>query len=310
MSEIIRWLLLLVCLVFMPSFLIGVIRKTKAFLQNRVGAPIWQHVADLIKLFRKGEVVSENASWLLRTSSVISVSVMIVIACLTPWLSFKPATQADDLFLIIYLFAVIRFFAILASLDTGSAFGAVGASREATLSILVEPSVILALVAVCLGAHTSNLSVAFAVSNVCSMSHAPLWLLAGSGLFLASLVELSRMPVDDPTTHLELTMVHEAMILENSGPNLALIEFSTALRLLVFYGLSAQCFLHAFGCVGRFNEVTCGVISMGIIIVLAVVTAVVETVAVKLKWTKVPEFVAYGLTMSLLALIVALGVSW
>lgn len=294
------------CLVLMPSLSIGVIRKSKAFLQNRVGAPLWQHLVDLLKLLRKGETVSENASWLLRAAPVINVAAMLGIACLAPWVSFKPATPADDLFLLIYLFALIRFFTILASLDPGSAFGAFGASREATLSVLVEPGIILALVAVSLAAHTSNLSAVFALSAGHSMNEPPLWLLAGSGLFLSAIVELSRMPVDDPSTHLELTMVHEAMILENSGPNLALIEFGSALRLVVLYGLSAQCFLHAAGCVFPLGDVARGLLSVGAILLLGVATAVVETVSVKLKWTRVPEFVAYGVAMSLLALLVAL----
>ncbi len=311
MSTILLWLLTFSCLLFLPSLTIGIIRKTKARLQNRVGAPLWQHLFDTIKLLRKSETVSENSSWILRVNTVINISIMITLAFLTPWLSFKPATSADDLFLLIYLFAAIRFFAILSSLDPGSAFGAFGASREATLSVLVEPAIILALSAVALSAHTSNLSLVFALTANTPISQAPLWLLAGAGLFLSSLVELSRMPVDDPTTHLELTMVHEAMMLENSGPNLALLEFSSALRLVVLYGLSGQCFLHALHCIWPFASAAGILLSISIIFALAVVTSLIETVSVRLKWTRAPEFVAYGLTMSLLALLVALvtGVS-
>src|SRR5262249_18302021 len=132
------------------------------------------------------------------------------------------------------------------------------------------------------------------------------WILAGAGLFLSSLVGLSRMPVDDPTTHLELTMVHEAMIIENSGPNLALVEMTYALRLSIFYGLTVQCFLHALTALSAMSMPDLAALSVGGIFVLVGVTAVLETVMVKLKWTKCPEFIAYALTMGLFASMAAI----
>ena len=307
MNELINWLFVFLCLALLPGITIGIIRKTRALLQNRIGAPLWQHFMDIWKLLQKWQTVSEDASWLFRAAPALNLSALLAIACLSPWVSFKPATAADDLFLLIYLFAVIRFFTILASLDTGSSFGAFGASREATLSVLVEPGVILALTAVALTGQTSNLSLVFGSTGTNSLALAPVWLLSGAGLFLLSLVELSRSPVDDPTTHLELTMIHEAMILENSGPNLALIEFGTALRLVILYGLSSQCFLHALKCRLSIEATTGGILSIIFIFVLALITAVIETVSVKLKWTRVPEFIAYGISMSFLAVLVALA---
>ena len=133
--------------------------------------------------------------------------------------AFQPASTGRGHFLILYLFGAVRFFTIIAALDTGSPFGAFGASREATLAMLTEPAIMLSLVAVVLPSQCSDLSQAFALPTVTGAHQADIaiWILAGTGLFLASLVELSRMPIDDPTTHLELTMVHEAMIIENSG---------------------------------------------------------------------------------------------
>ena len=205
--------------------MLGCLRKAKARLQNRIGASVLQPYYDLYKLFCKGETVSDVASWIFRNTAAINFSVIFLIAICVPWLSFKPNFVGADLVLVIYMFAVARFFTVLAALDTGSAFAGFGASREVTLAMLVEPAIMLCLASMAVVAGSTDLNVIFSYQNI-SMSHSnALWAMAGTGLFLASLVELSRMPVDDPTTHLELTMVHEAMILENSGPNLALTFF-------------------------------------------------------------------------------------
>ena len=186
---------------------------------------------------------------------------MLVIAFIAPWLSYgQHFINSSDIFLIIYLFGLARFFTVLAALDAGSVFGGFGASREVTLALLVEPGVILCFASLgCVG-HTSSLAQIFSYSvsqNQVLYEEPALWLLAGTVLFLASLVELSRMPVDDPNTHLELTMVHEAMILENSGPNLALTEYTHYLKMCILLGLSGQCFLHAVLSACRASRVEC-----------------------------------------------------
>jgi len=306
MNAVIHWLMVFATLIILPPAVVGVIRKTKARLQNRVGAPIWQPYLNLIKLLAKGETVSSTASWVFRAVSAANLSIVFLVAILTPWLSFKPNVDGDDLFLIVYLFALMRFLMILSALDAASPFGGFAASREATLSLLVEPAVVLSLAALALPQHTSSLTEVFTTWSPDSLEF-PLWLLSGTGLFLSSLAELSRMPVDDPTTHLELTMVHEAMIIENSGKNLALVDFTYAVRLTVLFGLSAQCFLHAVVMAWPMAGAWRAVWSIGGILILALTTAVIEGTAVKLAWRKVPEFIAYGLTMSLLAAMVAVA---
>jgi formate hydrogenlyase subunit 4 len=136
----------------------------------------------------------------------------------------------------------------------------------------------------------------------------PLWFIAGVALFLSSLVELSRMPVDDPTTHLELTMVHEAMILENSGRNLALTEYAHLLKMTVLFGLTAQCFLHGINAFSHFSHIALIVLSLLGPLVLAFTVGFIESATVKLRWTKVPEFIAYSVLMSLLCIFIAVGV--
>jgi len=307
MTEAIRWLLFLSSVLFLPPLTVGVIRKTKARLQNRVGAPVFQPILNLLKLLQKGETISYTASWLFRAVCPVNMGIVILIAFLTPWVSYKPSVAGEDIFLVIYLLALVRFLTILASLDSASPFGAFASSREATIALLVEPAVILSLVSLAIPVRTSNLGQIFSFGSGSGGSDPALWLLAGTGLFLASLVELSRMPVDDPTTHLELTMVHEAMIIENSGKNLALVEYAHALRMALLYGLSGQCYLHAFCLFVPVTEWVRAGLSLALVLGLGVVTALIEGTAVKLQWRKVPEFIAYGLTMSLLATLVAIA---
>jgi formate hydrogenlyase subunit 4 len=303
---IFQWLLFVVCLVFLPPILIGILRKSKARLQNRIGASIFQPLYDLQKLLRKGETLSTVTSWIFRNTSAINFATLIVVALLVPWLSFKPFVSGADLFLVIYLLALARFFTVLAALDAGSAFGGFGASREVTLALLVEPAIMLCFASLGTVAHSSDLNFIFSYDNTRLLQYGAIWFIAGIGLFLASLVELSRMPVDDPTTHLELTMVHEAMILENSGRNLALVEYSHFLKMAVMFGVSGQCFLHA---IPFFWETTatiraCGSLAAVLLAILAV--AFIEGTSVRLRWTKMPEFIAYSVVMSLLCLFIAI----
>ncbi len=223
MTEVLQYFLSFACLVLMPFLTIGIIRKIKARMQNRVGAPIWQPLFDCLKLLRKNQTISDTTTWLFRVSCALNAATMLLIAWIVPWLSFKPSCPGDDLFLLLYLLALLRFMTILGALDSASVFGAFGASREAYLGMLSEPAMFISLAALGLLVHSSSLSVIFDFSNSCSVLDLPVWLASATGLYLSSIVDLSRMPIDDPTTHLELTMVHEAMHIENSGKNLALV---------------------------------------------------------------------------------------
>lgn len=301
MSMFANWMLLILSILILPGLSAGVLRKTKSLLQNRIGAPLFQPFLDLFKLLRKNQVLSEDASWVMRFSTVINLSSVILVACMVPWLSFQPKVAFDDLFLVVYLLAGARFFTMLAAMDTGSPFGGFGASREATLSLLVEPAVVLGLAALAIMGKTTRLGFLLSFDVPHSLESFPIWLLVGTAIFLSSLVELSRMPIDDPTTHLELTMVHESMLIELSGPNLALAELAYSVRMVVMYGLTVQCFLHALNCIASINTALLAVLSIAGILLLSTVTAIIETVFVKLRWSRTPEFIAYSLTMSLFA---------
>ncbi|MBX9693481.1 MAG: NADH-quinone oxidoreductase subunit H, partial [Cyanobacteria bacterium] len=234
-------------------------------------------------------------------------AVAVLIALSSPWLPGMPVLFHSDVFLFVYLFASLRFFTVLSSLDTGSPFGGFAASREVTLAVLVEPANMLCLAALAVVAKSTSLTEIFSYGSSYLSNCPALWIMAGCGLFLTSLVELSRMPADDPTTHLELTMVHEAMILENSGPNLALTEYAAAVKLLVLMGLTGQCFLHAVSGVWTMQEEIQTIVGLTALFTLVGLIAVFEATAVKLRWTKLPEFIAYAVTFGLLCLAFVVG---
>lgn len=300
------YLVYLVLVLLVPLLLIGFLQNIKAKLQNRVGPPLLQPFFNFFKLWNKTQVLSEEASYLFRFGIVINFCIAMYLNLSVPWLNFSPAIVGMDLFLFVYLLAAARFLNILSALDAGSPFGTFSGSREAALSFLTEPSLVLCLLAPCLLASSNILSDVFSFQAT-TPDNPAVWIFACLGLFLVGLVELSRMPVDDPTTHLELTMVHEAMIIEASGRNLALSEYAYALKLTLFFGLSVQCGLHAMGNWLPSNEWLMLLLSILGLFFLAIILALLETVLIKLKWTKCPDFIAYALTMAMFACIVALG---
>lgn len=286
-----------------PLLLVGVVRKIKARMQNRVGSPILQAFYDIGKLLRKGETISGTASWVFSLAPRLNLAVVGVVALLVPWSGARVPGAWDsstNLLLVIYLLGLGKFVSMLAAMDTGSAFGGLGASRDALISVLVEPALMIGLGALAFGAKSMDLSVIY--SSPASQSVA---ILVGASLVVIALSELSRMPVDDPTTHLELTMVHEAMVLENSGRNLALVELAVALRTCIFFGLAAQTLLHAVPQYSGLPSLLRYSVGVASLFVMGVLVAVAEGVLVKLNWRRVPSFVAYAIALSSLAALIA-----
>ncbi len=234
-----------VLVLLVSPFVIGLIRKVKARLQCRRGASPLQPYSDLIKLFRKGVVVSNNTSWLFTATPYILFASTFAASLLVPvFLSRIPLNFAGDVITVVSLLTVGTFFLMLAGLDAGSAFGGMGSSREAIIFSLTEPAMILSIFAVGLTAGSTNLSTI--VHNTALMqgivTDPPPHLMALAALFIVTLAETGRVPVDNPATHLELTMIHEAMVLEYSGRYLALIEWASALKLLLFLTLLSNVF--------------------------------------------------------------------
>jgi len=286
----------------LPFFLVGLLRMGKARLQNRQGPPLLQPFWDIAKLLRKGETVSKTTTWVFRGAPIVSLAAMIAVALMVPWLGV-PSPLPGDLFLVVYLMALGKFVTGLAALDTGSSFGALGASREAAVSLQAEPAMVIALAALATHAHSSALAALLAPGQGGSHLFVVIPLVVAA-LWLAITAELARMPIDDPTTHLELTMIHEALILENSGRNLALVEIAVALKMAVLIGLIAQVVLIACP---RLSPAVTYPLSLGLILAGGAVLALMESVLVKLRWRRIPNLLSFALTAGALAcLIVAL----
>ena len=233
-------LLHLVLLLILPPLLLGVINKTKAFFAGRVGAPLLQPYYDIIKLFKKGMVVSSSTTWIFRAGPLVALAASVTAGLLIP-LGNVPAiiTFAGDFLLFAYLFALARFFTTSAALDTGSPFEGMGSAREVTFAVLTEPALFFAFLVLARLSNSISLGgmLSIGVTPMYAVGNAAPLVLIVLGLLIVLLAENCRLPVDDPTTHLELTMIHEAMILDHSGPLLGLIEYGSAIKLFVLESL-------------------------------------------------------------------------
>ena len=295
---------MLLALLLAPG-LVGLIRWMKARLQNRRGAPAWQPYLELRKLFQKEVVVSRNASWLFRAAPFVIFASTTVAAALVPVLA-APLTfdTMGDLITLVYLLVLGTFCLALAGLDPGSAFGGMGASREVTVAALAEPTVGLAVFALALSAGSTNLGriVAATIEDPAG-ALSPGHLLAFGALFIVTLAETGRLPVDNPATHLELTMIHEAMVLEYSGRYLALIEWAAAIKLLILFALLGNLFV-PWG-VARALTAEALLLAAGSfvlkLVALAVTVAVLETRIAKLRLFRVPELLSASFVLALLA---------
>ncbi len=220
----------------LAPFLVGIIRKAKAFLSCRQGPPLRQTYIDLFKLFRRGIVRSRTASWVFDLSAPVILGTSVVLAGATPLFS-RAVPLPMHFILYIYLMSLPRFFQTLAGLDTGSAFGGLGSSREATVAAMAEPALLLSLCGVGFLGKSQLLDGMLGGIPPGRIFLRPELILIAGTLFLVLLAENSRIPVDDPATHLELTMIHEAMVLDHSGIDLGMIQLAAALRLTVFSAL-------------------------------------------------------------------------
>jgi formate hydrogenlyase subunit 4 len=287
--EVVQGLLALV----MAPGLVGLVRWLKARAQNRRGAPPWQPYRELRKLFGKEVVMSTNASWLFRLAPYVVFGSTAAAAFLVPLLAVpRPVDVVGDLLVLVYLLLLATVCLALAGLDPGSAFGGMGASREVTVAALAEPTIALAIFALALGAGSTNLG-----------QISPGHVLAFVALFIVMLAENGRLPVDNPATHLELTMIHEAMVLEYSGRYLALLEWAAALKLLVFFVLLGNLFV-PWGVATRLTPGALGLAAGSLVakfLVLAVIVAALETRVAKLRLFRVPELLSASFVLALLA---------
>lgn len=276
--------------------LVGLVRWLKARLQNRRGAPVWQPYWELAKLFQKEVVVSSNASWLFRAAPFIVFASTVAVTFLVPILAVPlPFDGVGDLLVVVYLLLLGTFFLALAGLDPGSPFGGMGASREMTVAALAEPTVALAIFALALGAGSTNLGQIVARTMTSpGASLSPGHLLAFGALFIVTLAETGRLPIDNPATHLELTMIHEGPLLEYAGRDLAYLQWAAAARHWVVLVLGAELFLpHPAGFAGAVAALAAAVAlqCFGL--------AAIETAQAKMRILRVPALLGLGCAVAL-----------
>ena len=285
--------------------LVGLLRTLKARLAGRRGPNPWQLYFDLAKLLRKETVVSETTSWVFGVTPYVLAATMLVAAAVVPVIVTRPALAfAGNVVLLMYLFMLGTFFLALAGLDSGSAFGGMGSSRGIAVAALAEPTIMLAVFALAIRTGTINLGgVAERIGNDPVLAAHPGHLLAFLAFFIVMVAENGRLPVDNPATHLELTMIHEAMVLEYSGHYLALVEWAGAMKLFLFLTLLANLFFPWWipSDVAALPMLLGALALAGKLVLLAAALAVIETVVAKLRLFRVPELLAGSFALAVLS---------
>jgi len=227
----------LVVIAISPLF-VSLIKKVKAWTQGRQGPSVFQTYFTLIKLLKKEVIYSPNSSRIMRITPLVTMAAILVAALFVPLVFVpEPVGGIGNIILFLYLLALARFFMALAGLDAGSSFGGMGSSREMSISAIIEPTTIIVFAALAFVFKTTNIFDMFTLTTTPGSPATPTLILIGISLFIILVVETSRIPVDNPETHLELTMIHEGMILEQSGKNLALMELSAAVKMTVLMAL-------------------------------------------------------------------------
>jgi formate hydrogenlyase subunit 4 len=303
--------ILMICLqlVLIPIFSplgIGFVKKIKAKLQNRQGASVFQPYKDLWKLFNKDEVISADATWIFRLAPYIIFTVTLIVGTSIPlFYTIQLCILPGDMLFIIYTLGIGTFFLALAGMDTGSSFGGFGSSREMTTSALAEGGFIFSLLTIALVTGTTNLfGISHAITTAYSTATVPVFL-AFTGFFIVLLCETKRYPFDNPATHLELTMIHEAMLLEYSGKKLALMEWSAANKLLIFAALGANLFFpwgiaHSFDMWSLIIALFAFMIK---ILLIYLIIAFIESGMAKFRFFRLPDL----LTVSFILNVIAIG---
>lgn len=290
-------------MIFSP-LLLGIIGKTKAFFAGRRGPPFLQPYYDIGKLFRKGNVYSTTTTWIFQAAPLVSMATVLVSAVFVPFGSLKaPLPFSGDIILFAYLYGLARFFMMIAALDTGSSFEGMGASREAAFSCLAEVVLFLDFIILALLSKSLILSQMIEGNILSSWQlFGPALLLVGFSYFLVLLTENARIPVDDPATHLELTMIHEAMVLDHSGWDLAYILYGGAIKLFVLGGLFVNILIPFHGLPPIMQTIA----FWAGMIVLAMGIGVVESCMARLRLNRVPQLLIGAFVLALVGLLVVL----
>jgi len=305
--DIIGLLVQTALLLLLAPLVTGLIRNWKAKLQNRRGPRVWQPYFDLVKCLRKDMVISEHASWIFSATPYVLFTTAVLAGLMVPMLNtHAPLSLFGGALALVGLLALGRFFLALAGLDPASAFGGMGSSREMTLSAIAEPALMLSIFTVAITAGSTNLShIVQSVEGTTWKLLNPAHGLALAALFIVLLAETGRIPVDNPATHLELTMIHEAMVLEFSGRHLAFIEWSASLKQLVLMTLLVNIFFP----IGLALEWSPAALAIALavfvlkLLLLSAAVVLVETTNAKLRLFRVPDLLSAAFVLAALALL-------
>jgi formate hydrogenlyase subunit 4 len=294
-------------LLLLAPLLTGLIRNWKAKLQNRRGPRVWQPYFDLLKFWRKDMIISDYASWIFSFTPYVMFLTALAAGLMVPMVTAQaPLGLFGGVLMLVGVLALGRFFLALGGLDPASAFGGMGSSREMTIAAIAEPAMMLAIFTLAIAAGSTSLSQIVLASQGAEWkffdpSHA----LAFIAMFIVLLAETGRIPVDNPATHLELTMIHEAMLLEYSGRYLALIEWGASIKQLVLMSLLANIFFP----IGLAKDTTPAAFALGLLylaaklLVLAGAVVLVETGNAKLRLFRVPDLLSAAFILAMLALV-------
>jgi len=291
--------------VFLAPLLVGVMRQVRARIEGRAGAGIWQPWRDVRKLLRKDPVRAQDSSWMLRVGPVALLVSSLLLCVLLPLVGTIPFDLIpSDLFVIVSVMLIGVVALALVGLDSGTAFGGMGSSRHMTVAALVEPTLLLSIYALSIPAGTSTLSLIVQTRlDTPEIIISPVSVLAIVALSIAIMAETNRLPIDNPGTHLELTMLHEAMVIETSGRDLAWLELGSWLKLAALLGLVANLVV-PWGVVTDFTALSLliGVVTIAVkVLLLGVLLAVGEVFLAKVRLFQVPELLAGSFALAFLA---------
>jgi formate hydrogenlyase subunit 4 len=295
----------LILLAAAPAFA-GWVKAVKCRLQGRTYAGILQPYRDIAKLFAKDVILAENASWIFRITPYIVFGVTVMIGGIIPLISIDlPFAATADVIALVMLFAIIRFFTALAGMDIGTAFGGMGSSREMTIASLAEPAMLMAVFTVSLAANSTSLLRMVSVIGHGEFVLRPSLAFALLAYIMVHLTETGRVPVDNPSTHLELTMIHEAMILEYSGRHLALIEWAGMMKLFIFSSLGIAVFC-PWG-IAPSGDLVAMLIALVLLAVklalLGVILVLIETGLAKMRLFRLTEFLGSAFLLATLGML-------
>ena len=301
--KVMHWALPLAAWVLSPLML-GIINRVKAFFAGRRGPSVWQLYFDLFKLLQKGSVYSRSTSIVIRVAPSAGLACMAICVTILPWGEVRaPVTFTGDIVLLAYLLGLARFATVLAALDTGSSFEGMGASREVQFAALAEPSFFLGMLVLVLHFGFSGLSsMVSGISLETWRTSGVLLVLVACSWFVLLLTENSRIPIDDPNTHLELTMIHEVMVLDYSGPDFAYILYAASLKMWIFGALVVNLVVPMHSLLPWLQAPA---FLLGMVLVMVLV-GIVESILARLRLQQVPKILIGSVLLSLIALVVKL----